>query len=109
MTGLEFRCAPSILRARAPLGSLGMSESAATSKEQSQPARRSAWGRRPLTREQRAVRAGRRRAYLKLFFVAHFVTYATVCTAVLLTTGFRPFLSSPRAGGSGSCCTSSPR
>jgi len=87
MTGLGI----SLNAIHTPGESVGMSESSVTSEKKSQP-QRAGRGRRPLTRKQRAVRAGRRRAYVKLFFVAHFVTYATVCTAVLLATGFRPFL-----------------
>ena len=47
--------------------------------------------RRTLTPEQKAYKAARVRANLKLSFVAHAVAYASVCLMLLFVTGFRVF------------------
>jgi signal transduction histidine kinase len=51
--------------------------------------RRRRWERTPLTPEQKAYRAARRRANARLAFVAHFGAYASVCALVLFVAGFR--------------------
>jgi signal transduction histidine kinase len=50
---------------------------------------RSRSGRKRLTEQERAYRAARRRANLKLSFISHFVAYGTVCTFLLFVAGFR--------------------
>ncbi len=52
--------------------------------------RRHRRGRRRLSPEQRAYRAARRRANLKMGFITHFIAYAAVCIFLLLVGGFRP-------------------
>jgi signal transduction histidine kinase len=57
--------------------------------------------RAPLTPEQRAYRAARRRANLKLSFISHFIAYASVIVLILLVAGFRPAFITALAWGIG--------